>query len=56
MLDLTFGPSLKVKRWFTGFGELSCRGTQICIGEPMRRSHFDWYNGTWFKKISQITL
>ena len=23
MLDLTFGPSFKVKRWFTGFGELS---------------------------------
>ena len=25
MLDLTFGPSFKVKRWFTGFGELSFR-------------------------------
>ena len=23
LLDLTFGPSFKVKRWFTGFGELS---------------------------------
>ena len=28
MLDLTFGPSLKVKRWFTGFGELSFQ----CVG------------------------
>ena len=38
MLDLTFGPSFKVKRWFTGFGELSFRWIQICIGSPMRRS------------------
>ena len=36
--DLTFGPSFKVKRWFTGFGELSFRWIQICIGSPMRRS------------------
>ena len=27
--DLTFGPSFKVKRWFTGFGELSFRWIQI---------------------------
>ena len=38
MLDLTFGPSFKVKQWFTGFGELSFRWIQICIGSPMRRS------------------
>ena len=37
-LDLTVGPSFKVKRWFTGFGELSFRWIQICIGSPMRRS------------------
>ena len=38
MSDLTFGPSFKVKRWFTGFGELSFRWIQIYIGSPMRRS------------------
>ena len=37
MSDLTFGPSFKVKRWFTGFGELSFQWIQIasvlrCIG------------------------
>ena len=37
-LDLTFGPSFKVKRWFTGFGELSFWWIQICIGSPMHRS------------------
>ena len=42
MLDLTFGPSFKVKRWFTGFGELSFQWTQICIGSPMRRSSSPW--------------
>ena len=36
--DLTLSPSFKVKRWFTGFGELSLRWIQICIGSPMRRS------------------
>ena len=40
MSDLTFGPSFKVKRWFTGFGELSIRWIQICIGSPMCRSNF----------------
>ena len=30
LLDLTFGPSFKVKRWFTGFDELSFRLIQIC--------------------------
>ena len=38
--DLTLGPSFKVKRWFTGFGELSFQWIQICIGSPMRRSSF----------------
>ena len=36
--DLTLGPSVKVKRWFTGFGELSFQWIQICIGSLMRRS------------------
>ena len=40
ILDLTLGPSFKVKRWFIGFGELSFRWIQICIGSPMRRSSF----------------
>ena len=35
LLDLTFGPSFKVKRWFTGFGEFSFWWIQICIGSPM---------------------
>ena len=38
MSDLTFGLSFKVKRWFTGFGELSFWWIQICIGSPMHRS------------------
>ena len=33
LLDLTFGPSFKVKQWFTGFGELSFRWIQIWISE-----------------------
>ena len=44
MLDLTFGPSFKVKRWFTGFGELSFWWIQIYIGSPMRRSSLNRYN------------
>ena len=36
--DLTLGPSFKVRLWFTGFGELSFRWVQICIGSLMRRS------------------
>ena len=40
MSDLTLGPSFKVKRWFTGFGELSFRWIQICIGSPMHRSSY----------------
>ena len=36
-LELTFGPSFKVKRWFTGFGEFSLRWIQIYIGSLMRR-------------------
>ena len=38
MSNLTFGPSFKVKRSFTGFGELSFRCIQICIGFQMCRS------------------
>ena len=38
--DLTLGPSFKVIRWFTGFGELSFRWIQISISFPMRRSSF----------------
>ena len=37
MSDLTFGPSCEVKRWFTGFGELSFQWIQICIGSLMPR-------------------
>ena len=44
MLDLTFGPSFKVKRWFTGFGELSFRWIKICIGSPICRSNFNIYH------------
>ena len=33
--DLALGPPFKVKRWFTGFGELSFSSIQICIGFPM---------------------
>ena len=36
--DLTFGPSFKVKQWFTGFGEFSFMWIKICISFPMRRS------------------
>ena len=42
MSDLTFGPSFKVTRWFTGFGVLSFRWIQICIGSPMHRSSCMW--------------
>ena len=38
MSDLTFWPSFKVKRWFTGFSELSFWWIQICIGSLMHRS------------------
>ena len=40
MSDLTFGPSFKVKRLFTGFDELFFRLIQICIGSLMRRSSY----------------
>ena len=36
--DLALGPSFKVKRWFTGFDELSFWWIQICISSPMCRS------------------
>ena len=42
MLDLTFGLSFKVKRWFTGFGELSFQWILICVGSPMRRSSYSF--------------
>ena len=42
MFDLTFGPSFKVKRWFTGFGEYSFWWIQICIGCLMCRSSCFW--------------
>ena len=45
MSDLTFGPSFKVKRWFTGFGELSFQWIQICIGSPMHRSSLNLFIG-----------
>ena len=38
------GSSLKVKRWFTSFGELSFRWIKICIGSPMRRSSLLFYS------------
>ena len=40
MLDLTLGPSYKVKQWCTGVGELSFRWIQVCIGSPMCRSSY----------------
>ena len=44
MLDLTLGPSFKVKRWFTGFGELSFRWIQINLHRsPMHRSSYICY-------------
>ena len=49
MSDLTFGPSFKVKRWFTGFGELSFRWIQICIGSPICRSSYYCYYSELFK-------
>ena len=40
MLDLTVGPSFKVKRWFAGFEELSFQWIQICNGSLMPRSSY----------------
>ena len=45
VLDLTLGPSFKVKRWFTGFGEVSFRWIEICIGSPMHRSSLFMFAG-----------
>ena len=45
LLDLTFGPACKVKRWFTGFGEFSFRWIQICIGSLMHRSSLFYFGG-----------
>ena len=36
--DLALGSSFKVKRWLTGFGELSFRWIQICTVSPMHKS------------------
>ena len=38
VIRFDLGTLLKVKRWFTDFGELSFRWIQICIGSPMCRS------------------
>ena len=42
MVKFDLGPSFKVKRWFTGLGELSFWWIQICICSPMRRSSFNF--------------
>ena len=61
MSDLTVGLPFKVKRWFTGFGELSFRWILICIGSPMRRSSYsftfalDDLSGTLIFKIFQLS-
>ena len=34
--DLTLGPSFKVKRWFTGFGELWGWPEKVCPGLYLR--------------------
>ena len=53
--DLTFGPSFKVKRWFTGFDELSFRWIQICIGSPIRRPSL--YMSAKYKwKLSKVSI
>ena len=55
--DLTFGPSFKVKRWFTGFGELSFWWIYICIGSPMHRSSYYMYfllNATSVTAVLQL--
>ena len=41
--DLTFGPSFKVRRWFTGFVELSFWWIQICISSLMHRSCYMYF-------------
>ena len=45
MPDLTFGPPFKVKRWFTGFVELSFRWIQICTISPIHRASFIFGGG-----------
>ena len=56
MSDLTFGPSFKVKRWFTGFGELSFRWIQICIGSPIRRSSSYMHHDVVYESNGFIVL
>ena len=51
MSDLTFGPSFKVIRWFTGFGELPFWWIQICIGS---RSSFIMYGVHNYSALSNI--
>ena len=41
--DLTLGPSFKIKRWFTGFGELTFQWIQICIGFLMVGLVYAWF-------------
>ena len=55
MSDLTFGPSFKVKQWFTGFGELSFRWIQIYICSPMRRSSLTM-RGSLGHMVSMVQL
>ena len=55
MFDLTFSPPFKVKRWFTGFGELSLWWIQICIGSPMRRSSCGNINAKTFMQMYLTT-
>ena len=50
LLDLTLGPSFKVKQWFTGFGELSSVDTNL-HRSPMRRSSYWWYR---FGMVNQL--
>ena len=38
MVRFDLRPLFKVKRWFTGFGELPFRWIQICISSPIHRS------------------
>ena len=52
--DLNFGPSFKVKRWFTGCGELSFWWIHICISSPMRRSSY--LVGPTFARYRSITV
>ena len=56
MSDLTFGPSFKVKRWFTGFGKLSFWWIQICIGSLMRSSSFYQFTTPLLFTLTDIAM